>query len=122
VINTSNQAIWQSKVAPDVQGRVFSARRLIAWFTQPIAPLIGGVLADYALEPAMQNADSLIAAWFTVLVGSGAGAGKAILFIVCGVAIMLVGLVGFSVQRIRTVETTLPDHDTLEKAEPVVVS
>ena len=32
-INGSNQAIWQSKVPPDVQGRVFSARRLIAWFT-----------------------------------------------------------------------------------------
>lgn len=27
LVNTSNQAIWQSKVAPDVQGRVFSARR-----------------------------------------------------------------------------------------------
>jgi MFS transporter, DHA3 family, macrolide efflux protein len=117
MINTSNQAIWQSKVAPDAQGRVFSARRLIAWFTQPIAPLIGGVLADYALEPAMQNADSLIAAWFGMLVGSGPGAGKAILFIVCGIMIALVGVVGFSVPRIRTVETTLPDHDALEKAE-----
>ncbi|HMD82526.1 MAG TPA: MFS transporter, partial [Anaerolineales bacterium] len=27
LVNGSNQAIWQSKVAPDVQGRVFSARR-----------------------------------------------------------------------------------------------
>jgi hypothetical protein len=32
IINGSNQAIWQSKVAPDIQGRVFSIRRLIAWF------------------------------------------------------------------------------------------
>ncbi|HMZ09073.1 MAG TPA: MFS transporter, partial [Anaerolineales bacterium] len=31
LVNSSNQAIWQAKVAPDVQGRVFSARRLIAW-------------------------------------------------------------------------------------------
>ncbi|HCB01716.1 MAG TPA: MFS transporter, partial [Anaerolineae bacterium] len=35
LVNGSNQAIWQAKVAPDVQGRVFSARRLIAWFTNP---------------------------------------------------------------------------------------
>jgi MFS family permease len=122
MVNTSNQAIWQSKVAPDAQGRVFSARRLIAWFTQPIAPLIGGVLADYALEPAMQNADSILAAWFTAMVGSGPGAGKAILFIVCGVVVALVGLVGFSVPRIRTVETALPDHDALEKAESPAMS
>ncbi len=52
LINTSNQAIWQSKVAPDVQGRVFSARRLIAWFTHPISPIIAGTLADFLLEPA----------------------------------------------------------------------
>lgn len=30
LINASNQAIWQSKVPSDLQGRVFSARRLIA--------------------------------------------------------------------------------------------
>jgi DHA3 family macrolide efflux protein-like MFS transporter len=30
LIDTSNQSIWQAKVAPDIQGRVFSARRLIA--------------------------------------------------------------------------------------------
>ncbi|MGH2523999.1 MAG: MFS transporter, partial [Anaerolineales bacterium] len=47
LINGSNQAIWQAKVAPDVQGRVFSARRLIAWFTNPITPLIAGPLADF---------------------------------------------------------------------------
>ena len=55
LINTSNQAIWQSKVAPDVQGRVFSARRLIAWFTNPISPIIAGTLADFVLEPAMRT-------------------------------------------------------------------
>ena len=37
IINGSNQAIWQSKVAPDLQGRVFSIRRLIAWFVTPAA-------------------------------------------------------------------------------------
>src|SRR5574341_1699593 len=54
LINGSNQAIWQSKVAPDVQGRVFSARTLIAWMTNPISPLIAGTLGDYVLEPAMR--------------------------------------------------------------------
>jgi MFS family permease len=28
---SASNAIWQSKVAPDVQGRVFAARRFIAW-------------------------------------------------------------------------------------------
>ena len=54
LIDGSNQAIWQSKVAPDLQGRVFSARLLIAWITNPISPLIAGLLGDYVLEPAMR--------------------------------------------------------------------
>jgi Na+/melibiose symporter-like transporter len=29
LVNGSNQAIWQSKVAPDLQGRVFASRRLM---------------------------------------------------------------------------------------------
>ncbi|MFM8368990.1 MAG: MFS transporter, partial [Chloroflexota bacterium] len=38
--NGASQAIWQSKVAPDVQGRVFSARRMIAWSVGPITPIL----------------------------------------------------------------------------------
>ena len=55
LLNGSNQGIWQAKVAPDLQGRVFTARRLIVWFTNPISPIIGGTLADFLLEPAMKN-------------------------------------------------------------------
>lgn len=32
ILNASNQAIWQAKLDPDVQGRVFAVRRLIATF------------------------------------------------------------------------------------------
>src|SRR5690606_24761706 len=40
VLNGSSQAIWQSKVAPDVQGRVFSVRALIGRITLPVATLL----------------------------------------------------------------------------------
>lgn len=43
--NGSNQAIWQSKVPPGVQGRVFAARALIATLSSPIGmALVGGRL------------------------------------------------------------------------------
>ena len=51
--NASNQAIWQTKVAPDVQGRVFAARRLIAQFTLLPGLLLAGPLSDRLFEPAM---------------------------------------------------------------------
>lgn len=113
--NTSNQALWQAKVAPDLQGRVFSARRLIAWFSNPISPIIGGLLADQILEPAMQT-DSLLNTLFSPIVGSGPGAGIGLLFLVCGVASGMVGLLAFTNPNVREADTRLPDHDQLEKA------
>jgi DHA3 family macrolide efflux protein-like MFS transporter len=116
LVNGSNQAIWQSKVAPDVQGRVFSARRLIAWFTNPISPIIAGSLADFVLEPAMKTASPLTSA-FGWLVGTGPGAGMGLLLVVCGVLGALVGLAGYFFPAIRNAEDILPDHDQLKTVE-----
>jgi len=108
LINTSNQAIWQSKVAPDLQGRVFSARRLIAWFTNPISPLIAGALADYVLEPAMVDGSGL-SELFGWLVGSGPGAGMGLLVVFSSLAAGLIGLSGYFIPAIRNAEDLLPD-------------
>ena len=110
LINSSSQAIWQSKVAPDVQGRVFASRRLIAWITQPLAPLIAGSLADYVLEPAMK-AQTGLAQLFGPWYGTGAGAGMGLLITLCGLGGVLSGLVGYFIPVIRNVESLLPDHD-----------
>ncbi len=114
LVNTSNQALWQAKVAPDLQGRVFSARRLIAWFTQPISPIIGGTLADFVMEPAMQSSSGM-AAIFGPIFGTGPGSGMALMITIVGIAIALVGITGFSIPSIRNAEDILPDHDEFEK-------
>lgn len=116
LVNASNQALWQAKVAPDLQGRVFSARRLIAWFTNPISPIIGGALADFWLEPAARSGLGLPAA-FAWLVGTGAGAGMGLLIVFCGIATALVGMTGYFIPSILHAETLLPDHDGLPAAE-----
>jgi MFS transporter, DHA3 family, macrolide efflux protein len=118
LVNTSNQTIWQSKVAPDAQGRVFSSRRLIAWFTNPITPIIGGTLADFVLEPAMKTHSGL-ATVFGPLFGSGPGAGMGFLLCLCGLGVILVGLAGYFIRPIREAESILPDHDQLKGAEEV---
>jgi hypothetical protein len=111
IVNGSNQAIWQAKVAPDVQGRVFSIRRLIAWFVNPIATLLAGPLVDLVLEPAMTRGGGLANLWGW-LVGTGAGAGMAILFVVGSGFAVLVGLGGYAVRVVRDIEDILPDHDS----------
>lgn len=113
-VNPSNQAIWQAKVAPDVQGRVFSARRLIAWFAQPVAPLIAGLLADYVFEPAFRSSPPT-ANLLSEALGYGAGTGIGILIFICGLCGALIGLSGYLFPEIREVEDRLPDHDQLER-------
>ena len=110
IINGSNQAIWQSKVAPDLQGRVFSIRRVIAWFVTPVATLLAGPLADVVFEPGMQAGGSFTNL-FGWLVGTGPGTGMAMIFIFCGIAATFVGLAGYAITPIRDVERILPDHD-----------
>ncbi len=113
IMNGSNMAIWQSKVAPDVQGRVFAVRRLIAQISTPVAMLIAGPVADYVFEPAMQPGGAL-AEVFGDVVGVGRGAGMALMMVFAGLATVAVGLGGYLFPAIRNVETILPDHDQPE--------
>lgn len=46
VMNAHSQAIWQAQVPSELQGRVFSVRRLIAQFTSPLSVALAGVLAS----------------------------------------------------------------------------
>jgi DHA3 family macrolide efflux protein-like MFS transporter len=109
IINGSNQAIWQAKVAPDVQGRVFAARRLIAQISF-LVTLVAGPLADFVFEPAMR-AEGILASVLGWLVGTGPGAGMALMFVITGILGTLVGLGGYIFPAVRNAEDILPDHD-----------
>lgn len=110
IINGSNQAIWQAKVPPDVQGRVFATRALIAQISAPLSMLLSGPLADGVFGPAMMPRGSLEPI-FGGLVGSGPGAGMSLMFVIAGALGMLVGLGGYAFHGVRNVENILPDHE-----------
>ncbi|MGD2156766.1 MAG: MFS transporter [Anaerolineales bacterium] len=121
ILNGSNQAIWQAKVPPDLQGRVFSVRRLIAQITAPFAMLLAGPLADYVFEPAM-NEGGTLAPIFGGILGTGPGSGMALMFIISGTLGILVGLGGYAVPIIRNVEDILPDHDAIPSPPPALAN
>ncbi len=110
-INGSNQAIWQAKVPPDLQGRVFSVRRLIAQVLGPISTVIAGPLADTIFEPAMMEGGALVAP-FGWAVGTGPGAGMGLMMALSGIAAVIVALIGYTSATVRDAETLLPDHTT----------
>jgi MFS family permease len=59
IVFGSNQAIWQSKVAPDIQGRVFATQQMIARAAAPLAYLLAGPLADRVFEPLLAPDEQL---------------------------------------------------------------
>jgi DHA3 family macrolide efflux protein-like MFS transporter len=110
-----SNAIWQAKVAPDVQGRVFSARRFIAWFVDSISPIMAGALADLVTEPAMQS-QSWLSGTFGWLVGTGPGSGMALQYILSGVGWIAIIAVASFIPVIQRVEDLLPDHEQSPRA------
>jgi MFS family permease len=109
LVNASSQAIWQSKVEPDVQGRVFAVRRTIAWSTQIVAPLLAAPLVDYFFKPAMASGGAL-ASILGPFIGVGASRGTGLLISILGVLTIGVTLLAFMNPVIRNVERDLPDH------------
>lgn len=109
VANTSSQVLWQLKVPPAMQGRVFSIRRMIAQGISPIAILLSGPLADNVFEPLLAE-DGALASSVGAVIGTGVGRGVGLMFLVTGLLTMLLGVVGYLAPRIRNLETELPDH------------
>lgn len=52
ITNAHSQAIWQTQTPKELQGRVFSVRRLIAWVSNPVSTALAGLLGGL-LDPGM---------------------------------------------------------------------
>ncbi len=103
-----SQALWQCKIPPDLQGRVFAMRTMISRLLAPIAYLAAGPLSDYVFEPLLA-AGGPLAGTVGRIVGVGPGRGIGLLFITLGISIGLMVAVAYLYPPLRNVEDELPD-------------
>lgn len=108
IVNGSSQALWQSKVAPAVQGRVFAVRRMIAWSTLPLAYITAGPLADNVFRPLLVEGGALVDTLGPIF-GIGPSRGTGLLISLIGLITVLVTASGYLHPYIRRVEVELPD-------------
>ncbi len=92
LLGSSETAIWMTQIAPAQQGRVFAANSLVLQVVSAGAALIAGPLADRVLEPALVPDGSL--SRLLGMLGNDPGSGMALLYVVCAVAMIGVGLSG----------------------------
>lgn len=104
----TSQAIWQSKIPPDLQGRVFSLRLMMAMAATPLAYGLAGPLADRVFEPLFAE-KGLLAGSIGSIIGTGPGRGIGALFIVLGLAIVAIVAAAARDDQIRNIETEIPD-------------
>lgn len=109
VLNACSQAIWQSKVEPAVQGRVFAIRGLMAQCTAPVGFLLAGPLADRLFEPLLATDSPFAGGPVARLFGIGTGRGVGLLFAVMGLLFLLATAAALASRRLRDLEDELPD-------------
>jgi MFS family permease len=119
IINSCDEALWQSKVPAAVQGRVFSARRMIERSSALLAYLIVGPLSEYVFDPLLV-AHGPLAGTVGQVIGVGPGRGIGLLFILVGAVPTLAAVWAYANRRIRLIEQELPDAEV--DADPIEVA
>jgi len=105
---SSSQAIWLSKTAPEVQGRVFGVRMMIESSVTPLGLLIAGPLTEKVFEPLLA-AGGLLAGSIGRLMSGGPRPGILLMFFIMGLLAVLTTAVGYLSSSLRLVEEELPD-------------
>jgi MFS transporter, DHA3 family, macrolide efflux protein len=103
IVIGSSHALWQTRVEPSVQGRVFAMRGMISWSSFPLAYLVAGPLAERIFEPLLQPHGLLVNS-VGVMIGAGSGRGIGLLFIILGILIAIVTAIAYQYEPLRKIE------------------
>ncbi len=112
----TGKSIWQAKVPVDVQGRVFAMRRTVMLLSSPITPIIAALLADTWLEPLFKTAGRAPQV-LTALVGSGVGAGMAVIIACAAIGVVLFAAISWGLPSVRNADRVLPDKEVFTAPE-----
>lgn len=103
-LNANISTVMRTKVPTELQGRVFSTRDTIQYCTIPLGLFLGGYLADNVFEPFMAGSSNL-SQFLSHLVGTGKGAGMAVMFLITGVIGLTSSLISLKSASLRSLDS-----------------
>lgn len=91
VMSANLDVVLRTTISENMQGRVYSCRNTLQFFTIPIGFFLGGYMVDEICEPIMKNvsAGSMLPGLF----GNGKGSGAAMVMFVLGVTGIMICLI-----------------------------
>ena len=104
IVNGSIQVIYQKKVPPEIQGRVFAFRGAVVQGFLPLAYLTSGALADRFFEPVMAT-NGFLANSIGQIIGVGQGRGFGLMFVLMGLFSLVTTFFAYLYKPLRLVES-----------------
>lgn len=101
LMDANLDAIMRLSIPVEMQGRIYSVRNSLQFFTIPLGYFLGGAAVDYVCEPFMAMQKNNI---FTALFGTGKGSGAALFFFIIAFAGIGICLYFRNNKHIRNIE------------------
>jgi MFS family permease len=117
---SSAGAIWLSKTAHDLVGRVTATTTTLAQLCFPVACVIAPFLTDRVFVPLLVPDGSLAPTAVGALFGTGPQRGVGLLLTAMGLTTIVLSVAAFASPRLRFIEDELPEMSTppIELSEP----
>lgn len=109
VAGAAGSALFQRKVAPEVQGRVFPTTQMLGFSAEPFAYLLVGPLAEFVFGPLLMSGGGLAGSVGRV-VGVGEGRGMGFLTVMAGLLSVITTVIIYLIPAVRRLEQELPDE------------
>lgn len=108
--NTLLFSLVQTKIQPEVLGRVSSLIEAVLKLVTPLASILAGPLADNIFEPLMSENGALANSIIGNLIGVGTGRGIGLIFIICGISLVITCIFMLLNKNVNSIEKRLPDY------------
>ncbi|GAA1385271.1 hypothetical protein GCM10009639_07780 [Kitasatospora putterlickiae] len=110
LVNGVYSTIVQVKVPQRFHGRVFALNTLVAWSTLPLGHGVIAPLGSAVFGPLMEP-DGALAPVFGPLIGTGPGRGIALMYVLFGLAMLVLVAVGLRLPALARFDREVPDAE-----------
>ncbi len=104
-INTSADVLIRRKIPNEKQGRAWGIIGILSQLGYIIAYAVAGILADRVFNPLLEKG-GLLAPTIGKIIGTGAGRGIGLLFVICGI---FIAILAFSISKIKPIRALEQD-------------